>query len=46
MIFALKQPVHNLNGNNCYPYEIAQLRIIVYICIVIDLYTFLPCKQT
>jgi len=21
MIFALKQPVHNLNGNNCYPYD-------------------------
>jgi len=19
MIFTLKQPVHNLNGNNCYP---------------------------
>lgn len=30
MIFALKQPVHNLNGNNCYPYD-TKVLVKVYI---------------
>lgn len=30
MIFALKQPVYNLNGNNCYPCD-TKVLVLVYI---------------